>query len=304
MRVTTPQYLVLTGILHPDNRFEYRASYLTDNPDVYRGNLMSPLIAELLDDKGELLLRQPLSATAFCLDGETSRELRVSGALPFPANTRNVRLVREGARVFDLHLSDRLPELQITWRPPGLVEGKQVVTWETRHAENLPVTCFVRYSQDGKRWRRVAASTSRSEVTIDFDELPGGEECRIAVVASAGAHTTSAESSLFAVPVKPCRAMIFAPKDGATLAAGQAVALRGQGFYLEENRPETRALLWKSSRDGELGQGMAVDAPGLSPGEHEITLTVAQGRRAGTAIIKVYVQGIPDEHEGAPASSS
>jgi hypothetical protein len=90
--------------------------------------------------------------------------------------------------------------------------------------------------------------------------------------------------------VKPCRAIIFSPRDGGTFPAGEHVALHGQGFYLEDNLPETRALLWSSSRDGELGRGMAVDAPSLSPGEHEITLAAGHEGRTGAATVKIYVE--------------
>jgi hypothetical protein len=75
--------------------------------------------------------------------------------------------------------------------------------------------------------------------------------------------------------------MIFAPQDGATFAPGQLGVLHGQGLYLEENKPETEALAWTSSEDGDIGTGMTVQMAKLSPGAHRITLTAGTGERAG-----------------------
>jgi hypothetical protein len=154
------QYLVLSGTLYPDNRFEYRASYLSDKADLYHGHLPGPVVAELVDDAGNMLLRHAVPASTICLEGETSRELRIMATIPFPGHTRSIRLMRDGVQVLDLRVSDSAPELALTWQPAGEVRGRQTITWEARHPEDLPVTCFVRYSlhDDGERWQRLSAS--------------------------------------------------------------------------------------------------------------------------------------------------
>jgi len=286
------RYLVLTGSLYPDNHFVYRSSYLSDNPALYRRDQQSPVIAELLDDAGNLLLRQPLPAVQYCLDGESSPTLHVRGAIPVPATTSHIQLLHDGARVIELRVNDTAPEVRTRWQPSRQLAGKQTISWEARHPEGLPVQSFVRYSHDnGEHWERITPTRPKQSVEIDFDQLPGGDQCRIAIVASDGVNTTTMETESFRVPVKPCRALITAPSDGTTLEQGQAVTLQGQGFYLEENEPEFQQLVWSSSQDGELGTGRTVIVPRLSRGEHQITLTAGSGERAGTVTMTLYVNG-------------
>jgi hypothetical protein len=130
---------------------------------------------------------------------------------------------------------------------------------------------------------------------VDFDLLPGGDRCRIGVLATDGVNTIVAESPSFAVPVKPCRAMILAPEDGSSFAIGELVLLQGQGYYLEEQQAETEELVWTSSQAGELGRGMTVEVKGLSPGLHRITLRAGTGERAGEASISIGIGGETDQ---------
>jgi hypothetical protein len=296
-------YLVFNGSVYPDNHFVYRSSYRSDNSTLYRREQQGPVVAELLDGAGNLLLRHPLAAREYCLDGESSSALHVRGAVPFAEGTRLIRVLRDGARVFELRVSDAAPDVRTRWQPPRQVEGRQTISWETRHAEGLPVQSFLRYSHDnGERWERITPTRPEESVEIDFDRLPGGDQCRLAIVASDGVNTTTVETEPFRVPVKPCRALITAPSDGTNIEPGQEVTLQGQGFYLEENEPESQQLTWSSSRDGELGTGRIVVVPRLSPGEHQITLTAGSGERAGTAMLTLYVGGA--HHPSASAEAA
>jgi len=155
----------------------------------------------------------------------------------------------------------------------------------------------MRYTHtDGERWSRLGWRTDSRAAEVDFAQLPGGDRLRLAVVATDGVNTTMAESPTFRVVVKPCRAMILAPEDGATVAAGGTVLLRGQGYYLEEVRPETEALAWNSSQDGDLGLGMLLGWSPCAGGEHRVTLVAGTGGRQGTTEITVRV------HEPAPSA--
>jgi hypothetical protein len=113
----------------------------------------------------------------------------------------------------------------------------------------------------------------------------------VAVIATDGVNTVRSESKSFSVNVKPCLALILAPADGTVIAQDEWITFRGQGFLLEENRPETEALVWRSSKDGELGRGMVLMRRRLTLGLHEIMLMAGTGKRAGRASISVQVRG-------------
>lgn len=284
------RYLVLHGTLYPDNRFALRSSHLTDDAGVYRGEARSPVVAELIDEHGNTLGRHGVPIAHPCDGGPTSHDVTVRGAVPFHPATRAVRLTRDGLPIHELAVSGRGPDIRLTWRPSVQVDGRQEVSWEATHPEAGSLQFFLRYSHtDGATWRRLGWRTTKLRTVVDFDELPGGEHCRLAVVASDGVRAAVAETGRFRVPVKPCQALILGPTDGTRVELGRALRLRGQGVYLEENAPETDALLWTSDRDGELGRGMVLEVEALSPGEHRIALTAGTGERAGTRAIRVTI---------------
>jgi hypothetical protein len=64
--------------------------------------------------------------------------------------------------------------------------------------------------------------------------------------------------------------MILAPESGYELDRDSTLQLQGQGYWLEERRPEVEALFWSSSLGGALGRGANVEVSGLQTGVHEI----------------------------------
>jgi hypothetical protein len=285
------RYLRVSGRLSPDRRLRLRPGYLVDVPDRDAPRRESRAIAEVLDDRGQVRLRHPLAIGHRCAQGDGSVTLR--GAVPFPEDTARVRVLFDGVVVGEIVRSAHAPRVTLRRAPTGEARGRQTVAWEATHAEGRPLHFCLRYSHDGgRRWGRITLRTQRQEIELDLDALPGGADCRVAVVASDGVNTTVVESAPFSTPLKPCRAMVLGPADGARLSRGEPARLRGQGYWLEENRPETERLTWTSSRDGELGRGMALDVL-LSPGEHEIQLVAGEGARAGTATVRVVVGPSP-----------
>jgi hypothetical protein len=131
---------------------------------------------------------------------------------------------------------------------------------------------------------------------LDLDALPGGERCRVCVRTTDGLHTVTTVSEPFALPLRPCLAMILAPGPGRVIAEGETLHLQGQGYWLEEHRPELEALFWSSSLAGALGSGPVADIAGLEVGTYEITLEADEGDRAGRATVEVVVAATPPDH--------
>jgi hypothetical protein len=299
------RFLTVRGVLTPDNRLELALGGLTDSP---RAPIPaeSPLVAEVRDEAGRVLLAQPLAVDTLCADGTPVTVRRVSGAVPFHAATHEIRFVHRGVVIEELSVWHAAPRIELTEQPPDRLEGRHVLRWRAEHPEGRPVWFIVRYTHDGgETWRPLGLRQTEAVFEIDADQLPGGARCRLAVEAHDGIHTAIAESRGFRVPVKPCRAVIISPEDGARLEASQAVALRGQGIWLEEERVEREALEWTSSVDGVLGRGPALDV-NLTPGSHRITLTAGDRRRSGTTSITIFLQadephGQPPPHDAGPS---
>jgi hypothetical protein len=286
----TVRYLTIGGILLPDNRLVLQPGYLTEQSKPTVEDLDSPLSVELVDERGRTLLRHRIAASPFCADGATINQLAVLGKVPFPPATRTVRFLRDAVLIHEIEVPREKPEVRLHWEPPQNIAGRVPVAWSGQHPEGRSLTYALRYSHTGGRtWQPLGFNLKETELEVDFDSLPGGVDCRLSVMATDGVNTTVEDSEPFSVPVKACLAMILSPENEATFAAGEPVPLRGQGFYLEENEPETEELAWDSSKDGDLGRGMSLEVPSLSPGHHQITLTTGLGERVGQANVTIHI---------------
>lgn len=288
------RYLRIIGRLHRDNRLVLRPGYLTDRPRHGGSGRGGGLFAELVDGAGKLLLRHALTVQPYCVEGLLLPESGVRGWVPFHPATQTIRFVRDDIVLTELAVGREDPQVEITWTPPHRAIGKQMIAWQGRHPEGRPLQYFLRYTHTGgRRWQRVGWRTTEPRAEIDFDQLPGGDACQIAVVATDGVRTTIRESRTFATPVKPCRAMILAPADGAEFSEGEFLTLRGQGYYLEESAPETEQLIWTTDNRAELGRGPTLYGVALPAGQHRITLTAGTEGRAGIETVTIVIRHAP-----------
>jgi hypothetical protein len=283
-------YLRLIGRLEPDNRLLLRPGHLTSKPRQIDEDPESELVAELVDEEGKTLLRHGVPLVPYCVDGEITASRAVRATIPFNSRTRTIRFLRDGVLVHEIEVSRAAPKVELTWEP-GQGTGKQRITWRAEHPEGLPLEFFLRYSHDGgKTWQRASLRTRETQQSLDLDALPGGRRCAVAVVATDGVNTTMARSRMFAVPVKPCRAMIISPEDGAELDAAEPVVLEGQGFYLEEASPELEELRWSSRPSGLDGEGALVTVSEPNPGKYRLTLEAGRGDRVGRETVSIVIR--------------
>lgn len=288
----TVQYLRVIGRLYADLQLKLRPVYLTTfAPSVEReGEGDGLLEAQLFDAEATLLAKYPLRLDDVCSHGGTERPRAVRGWVPFHPLTQTVRFTYRGRTLREIVRAEAAPRVTLTWQPPERVKGKRRITWKTERANGIRAQCFLRYSHTGgATWQRIGWRTFETSCEVDFDQLPGGDRCQLAVVATDGINTALAETAVFAVPLKSCQAMILAPVDDFTFRRGERVQLIGQGFWLEDSRVEKQALEWVSSIDGSLGHGPALEAPSLSPGEHRITLFAGAESRRGSQAITIRI---------------
>lgn len=299
---TTVQYLRVIGRLYADLQLKLRPGYLTEfAPTVESEGAGDGLLeAQLFDAENALIAKYPLRLDDVCAQGGTGRPRAVRGWIPFHPRTRTVRYTYRGRVLQETVRADAGPEVRLTWQPPARVKGTRRITWRARAADSTTAQFFLRYSHTaGKTWHRIGLRTSGNACEVDFDQLPGGDRCQLALVATDGINTAVVESPPFAVPLKPCQAMILAPVDGSSVRRGERVQFIGQGFWLEEGHVEKQMLEWVSSIDGSLGCGPTLEAASLSLGEHRITLRAGAEPRQGSQSMIVRVT----ENSGHPEST-
>jgi hypothetical protein len=290
---TIKGFLTTIGYIDNNGKVTHRLGYLTNSPDTTQAARLqtadqSPVVVAQIDAVGASISSYLIPAVEVHADVDAGEFYFFCGKLPLDANTSQFTLSRDGVVFVTVNVPANAPVIQLTWTPPvGGMVGPQLITWNADHPDGLPLEFLVQYSSDGgATFRQLSPSISDKSFLLNFDQLPGGT-CQVMVLATDGANTTSATSAMFQLPVRPPMAMLLAPLDKSTFD-NPIVTLQGQGYYLEEDLAELRALTWTSSVDGALGTGRVIQ-PKLSPGTHTITLVVGQGARASSASITINV---------------
>lgn len=295
--------LTVAGVLLDEVTLQLDPGFLiTDEPTPPPpGGEDSPdaLIVQSLDEHGKLLDRAIIETAPLCLfRSRLPAPLLAAGLVPFVERTTTLRFIFHGRVVHEVAVPKRGPTIELHWRPDEIAAGIQVVQWSAQHPDGAPLAFLPLYGPDGGDWQPLGLVQRVPSTAIDFDTLPGGDACRIRVLASDGVNTAAVESEPFPVRRKGFRPVILAPDDGATLTVGVPVTLIGQAFHWEEPGRRSTDLNWTSSRDGELGTGLSLDVM-LSPGDHTITARVADAADEQDEFVIVTV--LPDPcHPPAP----
>lgn len=284
------RYLRIIGTLRADDRLDLMPAYESTDARHSAEDPGSPLVATIMGADGAPLLTRRVHVAPMCAQEQASGALAVRGKLPLPKDARQVVFAHKGIPLLTLDLGKKAPKIQLTSYPKREGSGTFQLRWRATHPDRARLQYFVRYSHDGKNWSRVGPRTRDPRQTIDFRRLPGGSKCRIEVVATDGVNSTTKRGPAFRVERKPCIARILSPHDNTRMQEGEAIMLRGQGYWLEEGGPAAaEELVWASSLQGRLGTGAALLLSTLSVGRHRITLSTGTGKRAGKTQIRVTV---------------
>ena len=202
-----------------------------------------------------------------------------------------------GAVLADVPVAGVAPSVTVDSPMAGdNLAGEQTIAWTVMDTDSTEHWHWVQYSPqsgDLPTWRTLAFGITGSELTVDFDELPGAAGTGlIRVIATDGINSGFGLSGAFSSPTGSPTVDIVEPADGEIYKASELVWLQGFGFDPEDGVLGDAALAWESSLDGALGTGASLPVSGLTEGTHFITLTGedADGNTAA-AEISVVVAG-------------
>lgn len=201
----------------------------------------------------------------------------------FPASIhlKLIRLVRAGRVLLEREVGREQPIVRIT--EVKRVEGQHGnllrVRWSGEAPSNAepPLRYAVRYSSDGICWRPLAVDLTASEHVANLDLLPGGEQCRVQVLASAGLRTAIAQTEYITVPQKPRKAYIVYPQECSEAQFGDAVLLGGAAFSPDWGAAAPDETTWHSDVAGPLGAGNQILVLNLPVGSHRIAMRAPDG---------------------------
>jgi hypothetical protein len=228
--------------------------------------------------------------------------------LPWPAEVRHVVFARGRDELARVTIAETSPTVELNEIRRSHGDGADLarVEWTASVGDDPDGTAsqmaaLVRYSHDGGRtWRAVAANVRDTSTLLDLDQLPGGDDCRVELVVSAGLSSTVVQSEPFAVRRKPRRAHIASPRDGQTYHAGTPIVFAGAGYSPDFGTSAPDETMWRSERDCcAVGTGTYFVRDDLSAGIHRITLSTADGAGGQTAAsVVITVQDVaPDQRE-------
>ncbi len=243
--------------------------------------------------EGNVLIRvlDSLEAELYSTAFDVPAGERTTGATNVPAlpDVYRVELYRDGNLEDALERSDNPPVVTILSPAPGAtLDGATVVQWTASDADGDLLRTLVQYSHNGGlTWRPLAANAQGSQLTLDADRLPSGDNAAIKVVVSDGLNTTEAQvTDLHLQPNRPPVVFIVSPQQNDSFRFASNVPLQGTAHDPEEGFLDPSQLEWYSDRDGFLGTGTAIhgfgmvsDVP-LSLGTHTIELRATDGSGA------------------------
>jgi hypothetical protein len=287
-------HLVVAGVLTPDRDLELQPGFLVTPrwpvpADAAVASADTPAVrVESVDQSGSILQASPLAVNSICAPAASSDAgWIVSGHVPLVADVSRLRFVADETTVAELDVSHERSPARLTWPSGQAVDGIQTITWEPPERGEASRYAVLYSSNDGEDWTPISLPLDATSCTVDFDELPGGEACRVSVLASDGVISAPAVSEPFAVTPKGVRPVIVSPAPG-DIVPTSGIILMGQAYHWEEQRFVSERLTWTSSSAGPLGDGEIVIAS-LPSGRQLITIVEKTSGASASVLVSVEI---------------
>lgn len=287
------RYLRVSGRLQPDGRLELRPSYLSTNPRGANDLEESELQIHLYGDDRRLL-RWGAQVAAIHRDTTDPRdqELQVRAVrakVPFHPETERIVFEYDGVVVEEVAVPDRAPVIEEV-EVERTDEGWQI-RWEAHHPDEEPLHYHVRTSADaGETWRRIAWRLTQPRTTVRHDDLVGGEDCLVEVVAYDGVNTTAVRSEVPEAPDRSFEVDVLAPTGDETEPPVELAAvarLRGQPF-----RSDDAEYTWHADGE-EIASGAYALWVDPAPGKHAVRVEARYDDWRARETVDIVVRGEP-----------
>ena len=269
------RYLLLSGRIKPDTGevlllpitripAEEMSPYVSGNPP-------GDYILRVLDKAGVALYEQSFGLT----EGNHQQD----GAplflqIPEQEGMKRLMIEHDGAELFSITASAHAPAVYLHG-VSGELASTELVSWTAFDEDGDVLTAAVYFSSDGgKTWRPLAGGLDGYQAEFDTSLWPQTEQGMLRVQVTDGLNTAEDVTGPFTVTAKPPVVFVVSPDDGDLLSPGWPERFTATGYDAEDGSLAGDAFSWTSNRDGELGTGGEIVVTDLSPGWHEITVTV------------------------------
>ena len=258
---------LIKGVIGKDDSIQVPPPLWLPNLSLYPNVGESDYAFSIADAKGNETLRVPIY-----VDLKESDPAAFIAVLPASRDAGTISLWR-GTKVLGKWTRSANPP-QVKLDAPIRSGNSVTLTWQASDADKDTLTYTVLFSYDGgQTWLTAANDLKEPRLTLDTTNMPGCDRCLVRVLTSDGWNTNSADlTSPFAVENKSPSISIASPKDGAILSLDMPLVFSAAAFDTEDGLLDEASVVWRSDKDGELGQGSTVMVPSLSVGAHTITV--------------------------------
>ncbi|MFZ4438977.1 MAG: PKD domain-containing protein [Syntrophales bacterium] len=237
-------------------------------------------------------------------------EAPFQGVINFPADTAKFQIVKDGAVLAEVPVSDNLPVVaDVTPKTATTLSGSYAITWTGSDPDGENLTYTVEYNPDvtntSSAWMVLADELEALSWTEDFSLLPGGNHAKIRVTVNDGVLSASAESAEFIVPLRKPEIFLDELPWGNVYSFGSDLLLVGDAFDPQDEWLPDEKLKWTSSISGDLGSGAELIVSNLAIGTHTITLTATNSAGlSSSATVSVQVTPIASTSTTPPPSTT
>ncbi len=135
----------------------------------------------------------------------------------------------------------------------------------------------VRFSNDGKKWKSFGTNIKKTYLTVSTENLPGGENCIVELIASSGFRSSVKRLEGIDIPVKARKIFLHTPKNNEQFEFGAPVYFSGSGYSPDHGLSSPEDILWFVDKKQLLGKGFQVMYHEFPEGQHEIMMQVDDG---------------------------
>lgn len=275
----TERHLYLSFRIGCDGSVEILDGMTLHGPATPSSGRPTPYSVEVQDADGKALSVRRLTLTEAHQDLDHSHTEFIE-SLPMPdAAAKLVFRCGHGHDPTVVEIPKQAPHLHLGTLDLGGApqSGRIDLTWKAEDPDGGNLRYAVRYScDDGANWTVVALGLDSDEFSVDLDTLPGGERCRLQVLASSTLRSATVETEPFSVTRMPRRAMISPVEDATGERPARHLELAGCA-HSPDGCADEDELQWFSSMQGYLGSGTHLIANNLIAGEHLITIVAPDG---------------------------
>ncbi len=289
------RFVSFSGTLSDTNTVELNSwkSY-TDTATL--GDSTGSLMVQAVNGAGSVLASTSFTVQFYMVHPvRTLTKAPFEGVINFPAGTVKFRIVKDGAVLDEVMVSDHAPTITgVTPQTTTTLAGSYTINWAGNDPDGDKLLYTVEYNPDvtnaSSAWIILADELETSSLTEDFSKLRGGNHAKIRVTAFDGVLYATAESAEFIVPLKKPEIFLDELAWGTIYKPGDDILLMADAYDPQDEWLPDDKIRWTSDISGELGFGSELIVKDLKAGRHTITVTATNSAGlSSSATISVEV---------------